>query len=173
MKKLVLIFLVFISVFSFGNEDFTKNEKNTVLKQFTEFQKAVKNKDMKALEKFIDGSVYGIVLNDGPAYSSNIGSSSYDEIVKYKKEFFKSINNITLVKADLKNNEVIEYTKGEETISGIFFIMEADNDLWGHKGDKLFEISDFYDDPEYPGVIEYIFKMKGDQLKFISIYSMP
>ena len=173
MKKLVLIFLVFISVFSFGNEDFTKNEKNTVLKQFTEFQKAVKNKDVKALEKFIDGSLYGIVLNDGPAYSSNIGSTSYDEIVKYKNKFFKSINNVTLVKVDLKNNEVIEYTKGDETISGIFSVMEADNDLWGNKGDKLFEISDFYDDPEYPGVTRYIFKMKGSQLKFISIHSMP
>ncbi len=173
MKKLVLIFLVFISVFSFSNEDFSKNEKNIILKQFTEFQKAVKDKDIKAIEKFIDGSVYGLVLNDGPAYRLNTESVSYDEIVRYKDEFFKSLKEVTLVKADLKNNKVIKYTKGEETVSADFFIMEEDNYVWGNKGDKIFEILASYDDPEYPSVTEYIFKMKGSQLKFICIYSMP
>ena len=173
MKKLVLIFLVFISVFSFSNEDFSKNEKNIILKQFTEFQKAVKDKDIKAIEKFIDGSVYGLVLNDGPAYRLNTESVSYDEIVRYKDEFFKSLKEVTLVKTDLKNNEVIKYTKGEETISADFFIMEEDNYIWGNKADKIFEVLASYDDPEYPSVAQYIFKMKGSQLKFICIYSMP
>ena len=57
MRKLVLIFLVFISVFSFSNENFTRNEKNVILKQFAEFQNAVKNKDVKTIEKFIE-SIY-------------------------------------------------------------------------------------------------------------------
>ncbi|MCP1224165.1 hypothetical protein [Sebaldella sp. S0638] len=173
MKKLVMILLLFISVFSFSDEGFTENEKNTILKQFTEFQKAVKNKDVNTLKKFIDGSVYGLVLNDGPVYRLNTESVSYDEIVKYKNEFFKSMKEITLVKADLKNNEVIKYAKGEDTITGEFFIMEEDNYIWGSKGDKMFEIAASYDDPEYPSTAEYIFKMKGNQLKFISVYSMP
>ena len=173
MKKLVLILLLFVSVFSFSNEDFTESEKNAVLKQFVEFQKAIKNKDVNALKKFIDGSVYGLVLNDGPAYRLNTDSVDYNEIVRYKDEFFKSVKEVTLVKVNLKNNEVTKYTKGEDTITGDFFIQAEDNYIWGSKGEKMFEIAAVYDDPEYPSGAEYIFKMKGNQLKFVCIYSMP
>ena len=41
MKKLILMLLLLISVFSFSKENFTENEKNIALKQFVEFQKAL------------------------------------------------------------------------------------------------------------------------------------
>ena len=52
MKKvLVLLFLVFsIGVYSAA---FSEAEKKEILKQFTEFQKAVKKKDAAAISKYI------------------------------------------------------------------------------------------------------------------------
>lgn len=179
MKKFILIFLLFISVFSFSKENFTKNEKNILLKQFAEFQKAVKNKDIKAVKKFLDDSVYGFYYIDETSDSFD-APTDYSKIANSKSEFFDMMEQLTLLKVDLKNNEVKKYTKGNLIITGEFFSWKNDetifpawlNDIY-KPDEKIFEVLLVDDDPEYPGYNRYIFKIKNNELKFSSITGGP
>lgn len=179
MKKLILIFLLFISVFSFSRENFTENEKTVILKQFVEFQKAVKNRDMKSIEKFLDDYVYGFGYMDQTSYSYDT-PVDYNKIVGYKSEFFEVMEETTLLKVYPKNNEVKKYIKGNLTITGEFYAWENNESLFPawlnelYKPDeKIFEILLVDDDPEYPGFSRYIFKIKNNELKFSSFTGGP
>lgn len=179
MKKLVLILLLFISIFSFSDESFTASEKNALLKQFTEFQKAVKNKDITSMKRFLDDSVYGIayINEDSYPYEAPVG---YSEITKNKAEFLEIVEDMPTLKVDLKNNTVKEYKNGYLTVSAEFYTWENDssifpawlNDIY-KPGEKIFEIYAYNDDPEYPSFSRYIFKVKENKLKFSSVTGGP
>ena len=173
MKKLVLILLLFISVFSFSSENFTENEKNSALKQFIEFQKALKNKDISTLKNYIDNPVYGFNHIDGKSYNDYEVPVSHDEIVKYKTKFMNDMKEMTLLKVDLNTNTVKSYEKGELEVSAGFSTDES-NENWGlEPGEKTFEVFFYYDDPEYPGYSRYVFNFENNKLKLHALYVGP
>ena len=173
MKKLVLILLLFISVFSFSQENFTESEKSAALKQFVEFQKALKNKDINSLLKYIDDPVYGINHIDGQSYQDYNVPVSHSEIVKYKARFLDNIKEMALLKVDMNSNTVKSYKKGDLEISAGFSTDES-NENWGTEPDKkTFEVFYYYDDPDFPGYNRYVFTFDNNKLKFHNLYVGP
>ena len=173
MKKFVLILLLFISVFSFSKENFTENEKNVALKQFIEFQKALKNKDINTLKKYIDNPVYGFNYIDGKSYQEYNIPVSHDEIVKYKAKFMDNMKEMALLKVDLNSNTVKSYKKGEVEVSAGFSTTE-ENEGWGFDSDeKRFIVFYYYDDPEYPTYDRYVFKFENNKLKLYDVFLGP
>lgn len=173
MKKLVLILLLFISVFSFSKENFTESEKNMALKQFVEFQKALKNRDINSLLKYIDNPVYGINYIDGQSYQDYDVPVSHSEIVKYKTQFLDNIKEMALLKVDVNSNTVKSYKKGNLEISAGFSTEES-NKGWGlNPKEKTFEVFYYYDDPDFPGYNRYVFTFENGELKFQTLYAGP
>ena len=173
MKKLILMLLLLISVFSFSKENFTENEKNIALKQFVEFQKALKNKDINTLKNYIDNPVYGFNQIDGKSYQDYEIPVSHNDIVKYKSRFLDGIKEMTLLKVDLNSNTVKKYKKGDLEITADFSTEES-NENWGLNSDeKTFEVFYSYDDPDYPGYNRYVFKFENNKLKLQALYVGP
>lgn len=173
MKKLILMLLLLISVFSFSKENFTENEKNIALKQFVEFQKALKNKDINTLKNYIDNPVYGFNYIDGKSYTDYEVPVSHEEIVKYKTKFLNEIKEMALLKVDLNSNTVKKYKNGVLEITAGFSTTE-NNEGWGLDPDeKTFEVFYYYDDPEYPGYARYVFEIENNKLKLHALYVGP
>ena len=173
MKKFIFLFLLFVSVLSFAKENFTENEKNILLKQFVNFQKAVKNKDINSLKQYINDPVYGFNHIDGKSYDDFEIPVSYNEVVKYKARFFEDLKEMALLKVDLNSNSVKNYTKGDLEVSAMFSTEES-NESWGlEPGEKYFMVYFYYDDPEYPGYNRFIFKTENNKLKLHSLYVGP
>ncbi|WP_435307979.1 hypothetical protein [Sebaldella termitidis] len=173
MKKLILMLLLLISIFSFSKENFTENEKTIALKQFVEFQKALKNKDINTLKNYIDNPVYGLNHIDGKSYTDYEIPVSHDEIVKYKTKFLNNIKEMALLKVDLNSNTIKSYKKGELEITAGFSTTENNED-WGLDPDeKTFEVFYYYDDPEFPGYNRYVFKFENNKLKLHALYVGP
>ena len=158
MKKLVFILLLFISVFSFSKENFTENEKNSALKQFIEFQKALKNKDINTLKNYIDNPV-NLFTYIGENYE---GPVSHDEIDENKAMFMNNMKEITFLKVDLNSNTVKSYKKGEIEVTAGF-----------EPGKKTFEVVFYYNDPKYQEYNRYVFNFKNNELKLHAMYAGP
>ena len=99
MKKIFLFLLLFSSVIIFGIT-YTETEKKVILKQFTVFQKAVKNKDSDTLEKMMN--------------------SSMDD---YENLTFETLSDVNLLKIDLAKSKVKNFSKKDSCnfkVSGKF-----------------------------------------------------
>ena len=171
MKKIIFLLLLFIGAFAFSNE-YSEKEKNTILTQFVEFQKAVKAKDINTLNKMIKYPLMGYSAEDG-FYTDNNGTVTHKEIVTNKKDFLEWVKDVTLPEVNLKNNTVKDYKKGDVSITASFMNEEI-KEQWGFEsGDKVFIVFVSYDDPEFPGFNSYNFIFENNTLKLVKIFGGP
>lgn len=171
MKKVIFLLLLFIGVFAFSDE-YTEKEKNIILTQFVTFQKAVTAKDIDTLNKMIKYPLEGYSAEED-LYLTNTGSVSQKEIIANKKKFLELIKDVTWPKVNLKNNTVKTYEKGNVSVSAEFLDDEG-KEHWGYTSDeKVFFVTLFDDDPEYPGVNNYIFTFENNKLKLAKVFGMP
>ena len=171
MKKVIFLLLLSIGAFAFSSE-YTEKEKNIILTQFAAFQKAVTAKDIDTLNKMIKYPLEGYSAEED-LYLTNTGSVSQKEIIANKKKFLELIKDVTWPKVNLKDNTVKTYKKGNVSVSAEFLDDEA-KEHWGYTSDeKVFSVTLFDDDPEYPGYNSYIFILENDQLKLAKVFGMP
>ena len=178
MKK--VLFLLFL-VFSFGiySETFSEAEKKEVLKQFAEFQKAVKKKDAAAISKYIsypltDGMTKEVIWknsNDLAKDLKNRDSYTFYSIGELKVD--PNTNKITNVEERLlqKNGET-----GNEYLDVTGKFLDTDNVdgtiySWIDKPHFVVVVS-VYDDMSEGGTY-YLFTLENKKLELVSLFQLP
>lgn len=145
MKKLILLLSLILCV-TIGAKTLTDLEKKEMLKQFSEFQQAVRNKDENTLKKMIKFPVSQEILSlagykDGKIifYEDNLTELSENAPVtekvflKYKENAFRSLSKLNNLKVDLNKNEIIGFFKDGATaedkkkkydmdVEGVYFL---------------------------------------------------
>ena len=185
MKK--ILFFVFL-VFSFGiySEEFSEADKKSVLKQFSDFQKAVKKKDAVAISKYIayplkDGNTKEIIWKN----SRDLAKDLKDP----EAYVFYSINEL---KVNYNTNKIINVEerllqKNEEfgdeflSVEGLFLDPQDEgNDVYysgindeENMDKSLFAVEVSVYDDMFEGGTYYLFTLKNNQLKLISVFQLP
>ncbi len=179
MKKvLVLLFLVFsIGVYSAA---FSEAEKKEILKQFTEFQKAVKKKDAAAISKYIS-----YPLRDGNNSEEIIWKNSSDLAKDLKDKDSYAFYSIEELKSDPDTGKIINVEErllqkngefGDEylSVTGEFLDTDDVEDTiynWIDKPHFKVVVS-VYDDM-FEGGTFYLFSFENKKLKLVSLLRLP
>ena len=156
MKKIIIFLLLIVGMLVFCNEN-SEKEKHTILTQFVEFQNAIKAEDMDSLNKMIKYPLFDFNFIDGVSYENPKISLSQKEVMENKERFLRELEEILLLKVNLKDNTVKPYVKEYFTISANFVTEE-----------KIFEVFIRYNESEFSGYTVYIFYTGDNELKLMS-----
>ena len=178
MKK--VLFLLFL-VFSFGvySATFSDSDKKEILKQFSEFQKAVKKKDAAAISKYIsyplkDGNTKEVIWKN---------SSDLAKDLKDKETYtFYSINEL---KVDSNANKIINVEErllkkngefGDEFLSVTGRFLDTDDvegTIYAGIGKPHFVVVVSVYDDMVEGGTYYLFSFENKKLELVSIFRLP
>ena len=123
MKKLILLLSMFLCVMV-GAKTLTDSEKKEMLRQFSEFQQAVRNKDDVTLKKMIKFPISREILSivgyeNGRIFYHEYNLADLPEeapvtekvFSKYKENAFRNLSKLDNLKVDLNKNIIIGYSK--------------------------------------------------------------
>ena len=178
MKK--VLFLLFL-VFSFGiySATFNVSDEKEILKQFSDFQKAVKKKDAAAISKYIsyplkDGNTKEVIWKN---------SSDLAKDIKDKETYtFYSIDEL---KVDSNSGKIINLEErllvkngefGDEFLSVTGRFLDT-NDVEGtiYEGinkPHFVVVVSVYDDM-FEGGTYYLFSFENKKLELVSLFRLP
>ena len=178
MKK--VLFLLFL-IFSIGiySETFSEADKKEVLKQFAEFQKALKKKDVAAISKYIS-----YPLTDGNT-KEVIWKNSNDLAKDLKKKDSYTFYSIGELKVDPNTNKITNVEErilekngefGDEYLDVTGRFLDT-NDVEGtiYQGiDKphFVVVVSVYDDM-FEGGTYYLFTLENKKLELVSRFQLP
>lgn len=170
MKKIIIVLLLFIGVFAFS-EEYTKEEKNIILTQFVEFQNAIKTGDIDVLNEMINYPLEGYSAKYA-FYLVNNETVNKEEVIENKERFIKDMQEMLLLKVNLKNNTVKSYAEGNHYIVKAEFVdyyITSERVKYKSK-EKLFQVSFRDIDGEESNSDNYYFILENNVLKLIKIF---
>ena len=121
MKKFIILLVTLFSVLV-NARTFTQEEKKEMLRQFSVFQKALENKDIKTLTGMMElpSKELTALINDetgeapeGFGYGQKPVTAKVFE--KYKDRVFENLNPLLYVKADPDSGKITNYFKDNAT----------------------------------------------------------
>lgn len=80
---------------------------------------------------------------------------------------------MAFLKADLNSDTVKKYAKEELEMTAGFSTEESNGNRGLDSDEKTFEVFYLYDNPEYPGYNQYVFKVENDKPKLHALYVKP
>ena len=183
MKKLLFLLLL---VFSMGiySKSFTETDKKEILKQFSEFQNALKKKNANALSGYV-----AYPLKDGNT-KSVIWKNSSDFIKDFKDPENYIFSHLDELKVDYASGKIDNVEErliqsggeGGDTFMDVTgrFITSADDEAefyYGASGisksDDIFVVTVSVYDDMFDGSSYYIFTLVGNKLKLVSYLQLP
>ena len=183
MKKILFLLLL---VFSIGiySKSFTDTDKKEVLKQFSEFQNALKKKNVNTLSGYTayplkDGNTKSVIWKNSSDFikdfkdPENYVFSHLDEL---------KVNYVTGQIDNVEERQIESGGEGGDTFMDITgrFITSSDDEAefyYGASGisknDDLFVVTVSVYDDMFDGSSYYIFILSGNKLKLVSYLQLP
>ena len=183
MKK--VLFLLFL-IFSFGvySKTFSETDKKEVLKQFSEFQKAVKKKDASAISRYIsyplkDGNTKEVIWKNSSEFIKDFKDPE-NYIFSHADEL--KVNSETGQIDNVEERLLRSGDEGGDTFLDVIgeFITSSDeesefyyNSAGASKSDDFFVLKVSVYDDMVDGSSYYMFALKDNKLKLVCFFQLP